>query len=76
MPPVIAEPMTVAGITRTGSAAAYGIAPSVIKAAPRTAVALDACCSSAVKRFLKRVAARARPSGGTMPAAMIAAMGP
>ena len=73
--PVTAAPTMMLGITRKGSRAAKGIAPSVINDIPSTKAALLASRSSAVKRFLNRVAARASPSGGTMPAAMTAAMG-
>ncbi|CAM5574347.1 hypothetical protein SAURM35S_03071 [Streptomyces aurantiogriseus] len=61
-------------MTRSGSAAANGIAPSLMKEAPSTQAALPFSRSAVVNSFLRRVVASAMPSGGTMPAAMTAAM--
>ena len=61
-------------MTRSGSAAANGIAPSVMKEAPSTQAALPFSRSVLVKSFPRTVVARAMPSGGTMPAAITAAM--
>lgn len=49
--PAIAEPTTQAGITRSGSAAANGIAPSVIKDKPMIKFVGPAFLSSAVNLF-------------------------
>ena len=69
-----ADPATSAGITRSGSLAAKGIAPSVMNDAPSSQAASPACRSALVNRFLRTTVARASPSGGVMPAAMTAAM--
>ena len=73
--PVTAEPAMIEGITLKGSAAAKGIAPSVIKDTPRTAAALPASLSSFVNLFFAMNVAKAIPNGGVMPAAITAAMG-
>ena len=73
--PVMADPIMQAGMTRSGSRATKGMAPSVMKARPSTAAALEASRSSLLKRFRKIQQATAMPSGGTMPAAMTAAIG-
>jgi len=70
----MAEPTMIEGMTRSGSAAAKGIAPSVMKEAPKTQAALPDSFSNSVNFFLNRMVAKARPSGGVMPAAMTAAM--
>ena len=75
MAPASAEPATMEGITRSGSAAAKGIAPSVMKAAPSTAAAPPASRSGAVKRDGNRRVASAIPSGGVMPPSITAAIG-
>ena len=75
MAPAVAEPATRAGITRTGSRAANGMAPSVMNDSPSTNAGLPASRSSRVHRPGKRTVARARPSGGVMPAAITAAIG-
>ena len=73
--PVSAPPAMLAGITRNGSLAANGIAPSEMKHSPSTEAALPACRSlSANLRRASRVA-RPMPIGGTMPAAITAAIG-
>ena len=72
--PVAAPPSMLAGITRSGSAAANGIAPSEMKDAPSSQAALPFSCSARLKSFVQTVVARAIASGGTMPAAITAAM--
>ena len=72
--PVTADPAISDGITRSGSPAANGIAPSVMNEAPSTQAALPFSRSTWVNSFLRSTVARARPSGGVMPAAMTAAM--
>ena len=72
--PVTADPAISDGITRSGSPAANGIAPSVMNDAPSTQAALPFSCSTAVNSFLRITVASAMPSGGDMPAAMTAAM--
>ncbi|MCY1186544.1 hypothetical protein D9M73_274260 [compost metagenome] len=73
--PVSAPPAILAGITRSGSLAANGIAPSDMKHNPRTNAALPASRSlwANLRRAMKL--AIPRPMGGTMPAAMVAAIG-
>ena len=73
--PATAEPSAIAGITRVGSFAANGIAPSVMKASPSTAAAFAASRSSRVNRFRRRTVASASPSGGVIPATIVAAIG-
>ena len=72
--PVRAPPTMLAGMTRSGSAAANGMAPSEMKDAPSSQAALPFSRSARVKSFLSRTVARAIASGGTMPAAMTVAM--
>ena len=72
--PVTAPPAIAEGMTRSGSAAANGIAPSVMKEAPSTQAALPFSRSVVVKSFLRTTVASAMASGGTMPAAITAAM--
>ena len=76
MAPAVAEPATSAGIIRAGLRAAKGMAPSVMKASPSTKAGLPASRSSGSQRLRNRTVARARPSGGVMPAAITAAIGP
>nr|BFE91502.1 hypothetical protein GCM10020185_20380 [Pseudomonas brassicacearum subsp. brassicacearum] len=73
--PVSAPPAMLAGITRSGSLAANGIAPSEMKHSPSTSAALPASRSvwANLRRAMK--VAIPRPIGGTMPAAMVAAIG-
>ncbi|MNN33828.1 hypothetical protein D3C81_1476020 [compost metagenome] len=73
--PVNAPPAILAGITRSGSLAANGIAPSEMKHKPSTKAALPASRSlwANLRRAMKL--AMPRPIGGTMPAAMVAAIG-
>ena len=72
--PVTAPPAMVAGMIRSGAAAAKGIAPSEMNEAPRSHAALPFSRSPLVKRRGRAAVASARASGGTMPAAMTAAM--
>ena len=69
-----APPTMIDGMTRSGSAAANGIAPSVMKEAPSSQAALPDWRSGCVNSLARTTVARASPSGGTMPAAMTAAM--
>ena len=62
-------------MTRSGSAAANGIAPSEMNEAPSSHAATPFSRSTAVKPLRYRtVDASAMPSGGTMPAAITVAM--
>lgn len=72
--PVMPAPTMEAGMTRSGSAAAKGIAPSEMKAAPSSQAALPFSRSAPVNSFGDTAVARAIASGGTMPAAITAAM--
>ena len=73
--PVSAPPAMLAGITRNGSLAAKGIAPSEMKHSPNTKAALPASRSdwANLRRAMK--VAMPNPIGGTIPAAMVAAIG-
>ena len=62
------------GITRSGSAAANGIAPSVMNDAPSSHPALPFSRSATVNRFGRSTVARASAIGGTMPASITDAM--
>ena len=73
-PPVTALPSMMAGMTRSGSAAANGIAPSVMNEAPSSQAALPFSRSAGVNSFGRTTVARARAIGGTMPASITAAM--
>src|SRR5450830_502534 len=64
-----------AGITRSGSLAANGIAPSEIKHRPRIIAALPASRSVWANLRRARKVAIPIPIGGTIPAAMVAAIG-
>jgi hypothetical protein len=72
--PVTAPPIMTGGMTRSGSAAANGMAPSEMNDAPSSQAALPFSRSAALKALGRRTVARASASGGTMPAAMTAAM--
>lgn len=72
--PVTAPPAITDGITRRGSAAANGIAPSLMKDAPRTQAARPFSRSVLLNSLLRTVVASAMASGGTMPAAITAAI--
>ena len=62
-------------MTRSGSAAANGMAPSEMNEAPSSQAALPFSRSGSAEEALGRtVVASAIASGGTMPAAMTAAM--
>ena len=73
-PPVTALPSMIAGITRSGSAAANGMAPSVMNDAPSSQPALPFSRSGRLNRRGRTTVARASAIGGTMPASMTAAM--
>ncbi len=62
------------GMTRSGSAAANGMAPSVMNDAPSAQPALPFSRSGSEKSLGRTTVARARAIGGTMPASMTAAM--
>ena len=70
----MAPPNIIDGMTRNGSAAANGIAPSEMKQAPRSQAALPFSRSGSVNRPGADDVASAIASGGTMPAAITAAM--
>ena len=72
--PVTAPPAIIDGMTRSGSAAANGIAPSVMKLAPSRNAARPFSFSASLNNFARTTVARPSASGGTMPAAMTAAM--
>ena len=72
--PVTAPPAIIEGMTRSGSAAAKGIAPSEMKDAPSSQAATPFSRSASVNSFLRTTVAIAIAIGGTMPAAMTAAM--
>src|SRR6478736_9304252 len=73
--PVTAPPAIIAGMTRSGSAAANGIAPSLMNAAPSSQAALPFSRSTGGNMLrASTVDARAIASGGTIPAVMTAAM--
>ena len=61
------EPAATAARNSSGSEAANGIAPSVIKESPIMKFVATVCCSLFVNRFLKNSVARAIPIGGTIP---------
>ena len=73
--PAMADPAISEGMTRNGSRAAKGMAPSVTKARPSTKAALPASRSSAVKRDGNNFDAMASARGGVMPAHITAAIG-
>ena len=72
--PVRAEPTIKLGIARAGSAAPNGIAPSVMKESPMTIFVKPESRSSVVNLSLKSRVATNTASGGTIPAAITAAM--
>ena len=72
--PVTALPAMIDGITRSGSAAANGMAPSVMNEAPIAQAALPFSRSGTVNSPGRTTVARASASGGTMPASMTAAI--
>ena len=72
--PVTAPPTMEGGIMRSGSAAAKGMAPSVMKDRPSSQALRPFSTSALVNRRARRKVAADSASGGTMPAAMTAAM--
>ena len=62
------------GMTRSGSPAANGIAPSVMNDRPSSQAASPAVRSAGVNSGLRTVEASAQAIGGVMPAAITAAM--
>ena len=72
--PVMAPPTIIDGMTRSGSAAANGMAPSEMNEAPSSQAALPFSRSGSLNSPGRTVVASAIASGGTMPAAMTAAM--
>ena len=74
MAPVVAPPSIIEGMTRSGSAAANGMAPSEMNEAPSSQAALPLSRSAGVYSFGRMAVLRAIASGGTMPAAMTVAM--
>ena len=72
--PVMAPPTMVAGMMRSGSAAAKGMAPSLMKEAPSSQEARPFSCSTLVNSLGRSAVASASASGGTMPAAITAAI--
>src|SRR6478735_11789160 len=75
MAPAAAEPAINDGITRSGSLAAKGMAPSVMNESPNAHAGLPASRSSADQRPGNRTVASARASGGVLPATITAAIG-
>src|SRR5699024_10432510 len=73
--PAVAEPMIIDGMTRIGSAAANGIAPSVMNEAPMIRFVGPEERSTCVNRFLNTIVAKAIASGGTIPPIMAAVIG-
>ena len=72
--PVTADPAISDGMTRSGSAAANGIAPSVMNEAPSSQAARPFSRSRSENSLLRTMVASAIASGGVIPAAMTAAM--
>ena len=72
--PVTAPPNIIDGMTRSGSAAANGMAPSEMNDAPRSQAARPFSRSGSVNSRGRTVEASAIASGGTMPADITAAM--
>ena len=72
--PVVAPPTIIEGITRNGSAAANGMAPSEMKEAPILHPALPVPRSACLNLYRPMVVDSAMASGGTIPAAMTAAI--
>src|SRR5699024_2519957 len=73
-PPATAAPSTLEVITRNGSAAANGIAPSVMNVRPIMKFVKPDCFSVLVNLFLNKTDAKAIANGGTIPPAITAAM--
>ena len=72
--PVTAPPAIIDGMTRNGSAAANGMAPSEMNDAPSSHAARPFSRSGSLNSRGRSVVASAIASGGTMPAAITAAM--
>ena len=72
--PVTAPPAIIDGMTRSGSAAANGMAPSEMNDAPSSQAARPFSRSGSVNSPGRTAVASAIASGGTMPAAITAAM--
>ena len=72
--PAIPEPTISEGITCSGSAAANGIAPSVMKLRPITMFAGPVFLSASVYFFLDTIVEIAIAIGGTIPPTITAAM--
>src|SRR5699024_2215337 len=70
-----ADPTIMEGITRSGSAAAKGIAPSVMNESPITRFVGPDERSTGVNLFLNTTVASAIASGGTIPPIMAAVIG-
>ena len=70
------QPTIQHGSTRIGSRAANGIAPSEMKHSPNTRAALPPSCCALSNLRRATIVARPIASGGTIPAAIIAAIGP
>ncbi len=62
------------GITRSGSAAMNGIAPSEMNDSPSSQAVRPFSTSASLNTFGRSIVASASASGGIMPAAMTAAM--
>ena len=73
-PPVTAPPIIIDGITRSGSAAANGMAPSEMNEAPSSQAARPFSRSGSLNSLGRNTVASAIASGGTMPADITAAM--
>ncbi len=65
----VMEPTIIHGMTRSGSAAAKGIAPSVIPIIPIATAAMPASFSSSLQSLRWIIVATPRPSGGVQIAA-------
>ena len=72
--PVRAEPTIKLGIARAGSAAPNGIAPSVMNESPITMFVKPELRSSSVNLSLNKSVATKTANGGTIPAAITAAI--
>ena len=72
--PVNAEPAMKLGMARAGSAAPNGMAPSVMKERPMTMFVKPESRSSCVNLSLNNTVATNTANGGTIPAAITAAI--
>src|SRR5699024_6449975 len=73
--PATADPTILDGMTSSGSAAAQGIAPSVMNESPITRFVGPDERSTGVNLFLNTTVASAIASGGTIPPIMAAVIG-